>query len=161
MTETLNSALQEVAVSDADRVTLIWHRIIGAKYAGKYPFPGEVLDVAPSFVAELEWLVEQAREGLRLRRLFDLVNAPGTVIEPAKLSRGRVCVVDGRTGLDACERTAEDAIETLLAEAEGEGSPSRVFLTIGNDGLPRIGLSEAPKPEAIRAAIEAATTRIA
>lgn len=105
---------------------------------------------------EICFILDVAREGLRLQRMFDLVNAKGSVVEPAKLSRGKVVVVDGRTGLDACEDSAERGIESLLDEADGHGSPSRLFFGIVG-GLPYMALRPAPDPQEIRKAIEAAS----
>lgn len=67
----------------------------------------------------------------RMERILDLVNAPGTRIYPSELTPGRVVVIDGRSGLDACEPTALEGIEALLAEADGGQSPLRLEITIG------------------------------
>lgn len=96
------------------------------------------------------------REQREARRMLDLLLAKGSELYPSKLNRGQVVVVDGRTGLDACSKTAEDAIHTLLSEIDGEGSPIRVSFEIEKNGLPKLAMQKPVPVEAIREAIQAA-----
>jgi hypothetical protein len=64
----------------------------------------------------------------RNQRIADLVLAPGSSVRPSSLNPGYVVVVDGRTGLDACERSASACFDMLFAEADGGESPGRISL---------------------------------
>ena len=78
----------------------------------------------------------------REERILAIVMAQGTLIEPSKINRGMVVVVNGLTGLDACERSAERCFDTLLDEEDGKGSPGRVEFGMTPQGLPTLKLSE-------------------
>lgn len=67
----------------------------------------------------------------RNQRIVDLVTAPGSCVYPATLCPDRVVVVDGRTGLDACERTADDCFDVLFREQDGGPSPGRLDISVG------------------------------
>lgn len=101
------------------------------------------------------WILCIGRELLRLKRMFALVNAEGSEVRPSLLNRGKVVVVDGRTGLDGIGATAEEAILQLLEEADGAGSPPRLFFGLV-DGVPHMQMYPPVPPEEIRAAIEKA-----
>jgi len=64
-----------------------------------------------------------------MRRIVDLVLAPGSQVYPSKINPDRVVVVDGRTGLDACEPTAAEAFAVLFEEADGGPSPHRLYIS--------------------------------
>ena len=83
---------------------------------------------------------------IREQRILAIVFAPGTEIYPSKINAGRVVVVNGLTGLDACERSAEDCFDVLLREEDGGYSPPR--LTIGLDlstGYPTMKVETGPR----------------
>ncbi len=89
---------------------------------------------------------EAGSEASREQRILAIVFAAGTEIYPSKLNAGRVVVVNGLTGLDACERSAEDCFDILLREEDGGHSPPR--LAIGFDlstGLPSMKVETGPR----------------
>lgn len=49
----------------------------------------------------------------RSQKIAALVTAPGTVVKPAGFA-GYVVVIDGRTGRDVCEPTADACFDALL-----------------------------------------------
>ena len=85
-------------------------------------------DVVLSLLAALD---ASEREGdPRMRRILDVVNAKGTRIEPSTLNAGRVVVVNGLTGADACDFTALDGINSLLDEEDGLVELPRMYFTL-------------------------------
>jgi hypothetical protein len=65
--------------------------------------------------------------------ILGLARAPFSVIKPSIINRGYVTVFDGRTGLDACELTADECFRVLYAETSPavpisvEGEPTIRF----------------------------------
>lgn len=74
-------------------------------------------------------LADARRDTERNQRIVDLVCAPGSLIQASSLTPGRVVVIDGRTGLDACERSASECFDVLFEEADGGASPGRIGIT--------------------------------
>lgn len=74
----------------------------------------------------------------RERRILAIVFAPGTEIYPSKINRHpqRYVVVNGLTGLDACERSIEECFDVLLREEDGGPSPSRIDIGVDDRGTP-------------------------
>jgi hypothetical protein len=68
-----------------------------------------------------------------LRRVVDLVTAEGSAVVASKINHGYVVVIDGRTGKDACERSTMAAIQVLLDEMDGLGSPGRLCIDLAPD----------------------------
>jgi hypothetical protein len=81
-------------------------------------------------IRDLRWLrtalpglLARARDAARNQRIVDLVSAAGSRVERS-INSGFVVVVDGRTGLGACERSASDCFDMLLAEADAAAARS-------------------------------------
>jgi hypothetical protein len=62
------------------------------------------------------------------RRVLDAVFAEGTSINSSVVNKGRFVVVNGLTGLDACERSVRECFKVLFEEEDGGDSPGRVGL---------------------------------
>jgi hypothetical protein len=82
-------------------------------------------------ILQLVALATGGAETARNQRIVDLVCAEGSVVRPSTLNPGRVIVIDGRTGLDACERSAAEGFDALFEEADGGDPPLRVEITVG------------------------------
>jgi hypothetical protein len=104
---------------------------------------GALLDHIDAREAEYEALVQRSNGQdaaiRRNQRIVDLVTAKNSVVKPSTLNPGRVVVLDGRTGCDASEETADECFDVLFAEYDGEGSPGRIQLTIS---APAEGVTE-------------------
>ena len=48
--------------------------------------------------------------------ILGLARSPYSIIKPSIINPGYVTVVDGRTGLDACEPTADECFRVLYAQ---------------------------------------------
>jgi hypothetical protein len=70
-------------------------------------------------------------EAERNQRIVDLVCAKNSCVYPSAISHGRVVVIDGRTGLDACEKSAAESFDALFREADGGESPGRIEIVGG------------------------------
>jgi hypothetical protein len=84
----------------------------------------------------------------RMRRIVDLVTAPGSRVNPSAINDGYVVVVDGRTGKDACERTADAAFDVLLEEADEVGVTERSGAEKGAGAKPPAPFPEVGSPAA-------------
>lgn len=84
----------------------------------------------------------------RARRILAMVLTPGTEMYPSKINHGRYVVVNGITGLDACERTIDDCFNSLINEEDGMGSPGRLAVTFDN-GLPTFKMRESVDPKTL------------
>lgn len=62
----------------------------------------------------------------RNQRIVDLVTAPGSIVRPSDIVDDHVLIIDGRTGLDACERSADAAFDVLFREMDEGVSPYRI-----------------------------------
>jgi hypothetical protein len=85
----------------------------------------------------------------RDQRILEIVMAPGTELYPSKLNGGMVVLVNGLTGLDACENSAEDCFDVLLREEDGGMSPGRIELVIDESGAPRFVTDFSPRVSAV------------
>lgn len=74
----------------------------------------------------------------RDRRGLELLLAPDSRILGSVLMPGYVVVIDGRSGKDACAPTTQEAVDVLLDEIDGLGSPGRLEIVIGGDGAPAL-----------------------
>lgn len=84
----------------------------------------------------------------REERIMAIVMAPGTEIYPSKINRcpQRFVVVNGLTGLDACELSTEAAFDALLREEDGESIPTRVdFVLDTQTGTPSLRVTSEPR----------------
>lgn len=123
----------EQAVREAD---LEWLRrmaqpVPGAKAGSPADVQSQRCARLLSALSEVTRERDEMREtALRNQRIVELVTAPGSRVESSKLVPGMVVVVDGRTGLDACEPTADAAFDTLFEEADGGESPGRITLSV-------------------------------
>jgi hypothetical protein len=91
----------------------------------------------------------------REERILEMVMAPGFICKPSVFG-DRVIVIDGRTGLDACERTASEGFDVLLDEIDGAGSPGRIGFGMTANG-PTLVQREPVDPDELRAALATAT----
>lgn len=88
---------------------------------------GALLDHIDARDAAYEELVQKSG---RNQRIVDLVTAKGTALYPSRINPDRVVVVNGRTGLDACEATADKCFDVLFTEEDGGESPGRIEINV-------------------------------
>jgi hypothetical protein len=95
-----------------------------------------------AIIARLASIIDSLLDGIRTgternQRIADLVCADGSTVYKA-ITPGHVVVVDGRTGLDACEKSASECFDALFREQDGGESPGRIEIRAATGEMTRV-----------------------